>query len=109
MAAATESVEAALDPDAADPSADLGGGAATVRLRLVCDGAAACADAADADEVPGILLALAVEALEPDRATVSLLAAGGARDGRRGLAGRRFRTRRPRRSRVASWRRARRS
>jgi len=76
--AAAERVEAAVDPDAADPAADLADTASSRRLRLVCDGATACADAASEGEVPGILLALAAEAFEPDRATVSLLRPGGA-------------------------------
>jgi two-component system response regulator AtoC len=67
------SVAAALDPDAADPARDAASEHAVRRLRLVCDGAVACADAQDVGEVATNLLALLVAAFEPARATVSLL------------------------------------
>ena len=77
---AGDSVEATLDPEHANPALEGAGKAAQTRLRLVCDGAAVCADAGDADELPRRLLDLVVETLEPDRATVCLVEpAGGLR------------------------------
>jgi len=67
-----EAVEAAVDPESADPFREGADGAAMRRLRLVCDGAVACTEAADPQDVPGALLALIVETLEPQRATVCL-------------------------------------
>ncbi|MDJ0975758.1 MAG: sigma 54-interacting transcriptional regulator [Planctomycetota bacterium] len=75
-----DSVEASLDPEQADPALEGSGEAAQTRLRLVCAGAAVCADAGDADALPSSLLDLVVETLEPDRATVCLVEpAGGLR------------------------------
>ncbi len=65
-------VEAAVDPDTADPAGDVGARDAAQRLRLVCDAAIACADASAYGEVPEVLLGLAVETFAPDRATVTL-------------------------------------
>ncbi len=67
-----EAVEAAVDPEAADPFREGADGAAMRRLRLVCDGAVACTEASDPQDVPGALLALIVETLEPQRATICL-------------------------------------
>jgi DNA-binding NtrC family response regulator len=72
-----ERVEEAVDPERADPAREGAGDEAQRRLRLVCDAAAACADAADADEVPATLLSLLVETFKPDRATVALRGPGG--------------------------------
>ncbi len=66
-------VAASLDPDAADPAREGGGESGRRRLRLVCEGAIACADAQDVGEVTSNLLELLVETFEPGRATVCLL------------------------------------
>jgi DNA-binding NtrC family response regulator len=71
-------VAAAIDPERADPATEGAGEAAVRRLRLVCDGAQACADAGDPSQVPATLLGLVVEALRPDRAAVALLGPDGA-------------------------------
>src|SRR5688500_9561808 len=73
-----ESVEGALDPERADPAREGADAAAVTRLRLVCDGAAACADTSDPADVPRTLLGLVVEAFRPDRAAVVLKGASGA-------------------------------
>ena len=73
-----DDVEASLDPDAADPAQTVGDESAARRLRFVCDGAIASADAVDEGEVTGNLLALMVEAFACTRATVCLLGPGGA-------------------------------
>jgi len=72
-----DAVQAALDPDAADPERDAAGENALKRLRLVCRGAVACADASEIPEVTSNLLGLVVEAFDADRATVCLLGPGG--------------------------------
>jgi Nif-specific regulatory protein len=71
-------VEAVVDPERADPAREARDERAARRLRLVCEGAAACADAASPDEVPSTLLALVVETFAPDRASVCLRGPGGA-------------------------------
>ena len=68
-----DTVQAALDPDAADPERDAESESALRRLRLVCRGAVASADASEIPEVTSNLLALVVEAYDAARATVCLL------------------------------------
>ncbi|MDJ0521632.1 MAG: sigma 54-interacting transcriptional regulator [Planctomycetota bacterium] len=75
---ANDDVQAALDPDAADPAVEAAGEGAIRRLRFVCDGAVACADAAEIPAMLGDLLGLMVEAFAPERALVCLRGAGGA-------------------------------
>ena len=75
-AGSADRVQAALDPDAADPERDAENESALRRLRLVCRSAVACADASAIGEVTGNLLALMIEAFEPARATVCLLGPG---------------------------------
>ena len=70
-------VQAAIDPDRADPAAEAATEDAIRRLRLVCESAAALADAGDAREVPDLLLELLADALQFDRATVSLVTTRG--------------------------------
>jgi len=65
-----EGLEATLDPEAADPEREAADEAARRRLRLVCQGAIACTDACQVPEVAADLLALLIEAFDPDRATV---------------------------------------
>ncbi|MDF1700509.1 MAG: sigma 54-interacting transcriptional regulator [Planctomycetota bacterium] len=72
-----DDVHAALDPDTADPAGTAEGAGAVRRLRLVCEGAIACADAVDEAEVTSNLLGLIVEAFASTRATVCLLGPGG--------------------------------
>jgi DNA-binding NtrC family response regulator/pSer/pThr/pTyr-binding forkhead associated (FHA) protein len=69
-------VEAAIDPDDADPAADAEG-ALRRRIRLLTDGAAAAADAADEAEALTALFELATETLEPARATLVLVRSDG--------------------------------
>ncbi|MHC5011855.1 MAG: FHA domain-containing protein, partial [Planctomycetota bacterium] len=75
--AAADAVEAAVDPDAADPAAEAAGEGAIRRLRFVCDSATAFADAGTSQEITDNLLAMAVETFAPDRATVLLLPPAG--------------------------------
>ena len=72
-----DDVDAAVDPDSADPARDVADARTVKRLRFVCDGAVACADAGDADEVTSNFLGLIVEAFDCARATVCLLGPGG--------------------------------
>ncbi|MDA1194448.1 MAG: sigma 54-interacting transcriptional regulator [Planctomycetota bacterium] len=67
-----DDVAAAVDPDRADPAREAAGEAAVRRLRLVCDGAIACADAVDEAEVTSNLLGLVTDAFACTRATVCL-------------------------------------
>ncbi len=71
-------VSAALDPDAADPAREAAEEGAVRRLRFVCDGAIASADAVDEAEVTSSLLGLVAEAFVPARATVCLIGPAGA-------------------------------
>ncbi len=73
-----DDVEAAVDPDTADPAQTVGDEAAVRRLRLVCEGAVACADAVDEGEVTSNLLGLITDAFTCTRAVVALLGPGGA-------------------------------
>ncbi len=77
VASDDERVDLALDPERADPAREAGAEAAQRRLRLVCDAATACADASSAPQALSTLLALLVERLGADRATVSLGGPGG--------------------------------
>ncbi len=70
-------VETSVDAASADPSADADTEAARRRVRLLCDGATAAADAADEAEALLDLVELATRAFTPDRATVTLAFAGG--------------------------------
>lgn len=70
-------VEASVDPSDAVPAFEGAGAANSMRLRLVCDAAAVCADADEPDALAKDLLALIHEALEPDRATLTLRAGPG--------------------------------
>lgn len=70
-----DQIEAVVDPEVALPFLDSVGQEAQRHLRLVCEGAAACADAADADQLARDLLALVVEVLQPDRASICLMGA----------------------------------
>jgi len=74
---AEDEVDTALDPDAADPARAAAGEGAVKRLRFVCDGAIASADAVDEDEVTSSLLGLMEEAFGAARATVCLLGPAG--------------------------------
>ncbi|MFV1959170.1 MAG: sigma 54-interacting transcriptional regulator, partial [Planctomycetota bacterium] len=71
-------VEAPLDPEAADPAPTAGDEPARRRLGFVCHGAAACTDATSVHDLVRAFLDLTVQTWEPDRATVSLRAPGGA-------------------------------
>ena len=73
-----DEVDAALDPDAADPALEAEGENAIRRLRLVCEGAVACADASAIPEMIASLFGLIVESFQPERAVVCLITAGGA-------------------------------
>jgi len=75
-----DDVDAALDPDAADPALEAAGESAVRRLRLVCEGAVACADAAGIAEMIADVFALIVESFRPDRAVVCLVTGGGGLD-----------------------------
>ena len=70
-------VQAAIDPEQADPAGQALDQDVARRLRLVCESATALADAADAREVPTLLLDLLGEALAFDKATVSLVVGRG--------------------------------
>lgn len=75
---ADDDVLAALDPDAADPALEAAGESAIRRLRFVCDGAVACADAAEIPAMITDLFGLIVEAFAPERALICLRGSGGA-------------------------------
>jgi transcriptional regulator with GAF, ATPase, and Fis domain len=65
-------VEAAVDPAAADPARAGEGASAVARMRLLCRAAEAASGALDADRLARDLLDLLVEGLRPDRACVLL-------------------------------------
>ncbi len=74
---ADDDVHAALDPEAADPALEAASEGAVRRLRFVCDGAVACADASEIPEMISALFGLIVEAFTPARAVVCLRTVGG--------------------------------